>query len=183
MKKDFQKFQEAFYEKVQDTLAEFSSHTHTLQVTKAPGIFEDEAGMLDVTFGFTDVTGKDRIESVLIEATDDVTKAVEEFNSILKEDYPAFAEFDSLADVIKTAVEVGNPDNCYQKRIAGFSPVKGTVVAFDLVFQMDEDTLCVSGESVLEGDDDELDLTYDMNEWKAEEVAEDIRYNAYEVER
>ncbi len=184
MKKDFQKFQNDFYEEVENTLVNFNEHTHTLQIVEAPGI-DGFPGMLEVLFGFVDVTGKDRLESQLIENTDDVTKAVAEFNSILKEDYPAFAQYKDLEDIIETAVKVNDPDNIYTVTVGDTDKTTGKFKVFDLTIQIREQDGRLLVWWVDRDDPDseyEPYFDYDLSKWKPGAIVVDISFQLFDEE-
>ena len=120
MKKDFEKFQNDFYAEVEKSLPEFNDATYTFMITdKVPGTDKKSNDFLEVIFAFIDVTGKNRTESIVIDMTDDVKVAVTELNKYLKAEYPAFAHFNGLKDVITTAIEIGDDDNNYQVCLEG----------------------------------------------------------------
>lgn len=120
MKKDFEKFQNDFYAEVEKSLPEFNDATHTFMITdKVPGTDKKSNDFLEVIFAFIDVTGKNRTESVLVNMTDNPEVAVAELNDIFKKEYPGFAHFNSLEEVIKTAIEVDDEDYNYQVCLEG----------------------------------------------------------------
>ena len=185
MKKNFSAFQNDFYAEVETALPNFCEKVHTIQVTLSPCILEPETNMLNVTFGFTDVTGKERYETVLVENTTDVKAAVAEFNGILKEDYPAFAKYKDLEDVIKTAVEVKDPDNTYTYTVEGTNKSTGKFKVFDLTIRIREQ----DGRLLVwwvDRDDPDSDyepyFDYDLSKWKAEAIDVDIMFELFDEE-
>lgn len=118
MKKNLKKFQNDFYAEVEKSLPKFYNRVHTIMVTdEVPGTDKKSEDWLEVFFSFVDATGKNRTESILIDMTDDVKVAVTELNKRLKENYPAFAQFNGLEDIIKTALDVDNEDYTYNVTI------------------------------------------------------------------
>ena len=112
MNKDFLKFESDFYAEVKNTLPEFYKKVHKFQIVETQGC-------LEVLFCFTNVTGKDLAESICLFDVNDVKDAINKLNTILKVDYPFFAHFNDLKDVIKTAIEIDDETNNYQVCLKG----------------------------------------------------------------
>ena len=186
MKKDFQKFQNDFYAEVETRLPNFYKKVLTLQVTDdVQGVFEEKSeAFLNVLFGFTDVTGKSRLESVLINKTEDVKAAVAELNGILKEDYPAFAQYKDLEDVVKTVVEVNDPENIYEYTVQGTEHSTGHFKVYDLTFRIRE----TDGKLIVwyEDRDDPSDeyfpyFDYDLSSlWNPGSIAINIEFSLFQ---
>ena len=184
MKREFQKFQHDFYAEVENRLPEFNEKVHTFMITDIiPGTDIKSKDSLEVIFGFVDATGKDRTESVLINKTEDVKAAVAEFNDILKEEYPAFAHYKNLEDVITTAVTVNDPDNIYTYTVQGTNRSTDRFKVYDLTVRIRES----DGELIVwyedrDDTDDEYEpyFNYDLSKWKPSSIEVDIENELFD---
>lgn len=174
MKKDFQNFQNAFYEKVNNT-AIFSQVYTYLQITPVPGIL-GESTFLDVTFSYREVTGRENTESILIEATDDANVAFERFRDELKKAFPGFVRFNSLEEAIETAIEVDDEDLEFR-----YMDLDRDIP--DIVVYTNHRDLCMPCDHqnvyILLDDEDQMRLTFNPAETTIEEMMTEVKHEFY----
>lgn len=174
MKKDFQNFQEAFYEKVNNTAIMCDVFTY-LHITPVAGVFEDEGPFLDVTFSYREVTGRENTESVLIEATDDANVAFERFRDELKKKYPGFVRFNSLEEAIETAIEVDDEDLEFRYTdLAENLPMVVYTNHRDLCMPCDHQNVYIVWD-----DEDQMRLTFNPAETTIEEMMKEVKQEFY----
>ena len=170
MKKDFQNFQNAFYEKVNNT-AIFSQVYTYLQIT--PYAANDQ--FLDVTFSYREVTGRENTESILIEATDDANVAFERFRDELKKEYPGFVRFNSLEEAIETAIEVDDEDLEFRYTdLAENLPMVVYTNHRDLCMPCDHQNVYIVWD-----DEDQMRLTFNPAETTIEEMMKEVKQEFY----
>lgn len=173
MKKDFQEFQEAFYEKVNNT-AIFSQVYTYLQITQRPGIL-GESQFLDVTFSYREVTGRENAESILIETTDDANVAFERFRDELKKKYPGFVRFNSLEEAIETAIEVDDEDLEFRYcDLEKDIPIVVSTNHRDLCMPCDHQNVYIVWD-----DEDQMRLTFNPAETTIEEMVTEVKHEFY----
>ena len=150
-----------------------------------PGTDKKSDDYLEVIFAFFDVTGRDRTESVLIERTDDVDTAIKSLNKTFKEEYPAFAHYKDLEDVITTAVTVNDPDNIYTYTVQGTNKSTDRFKVYDLTLRIRES----DGELIVwyeDRDDPDSEyepyFDYDLSKWKPGAIEVDIEFELFDEE-
>lgn len=173
MKKDFQNFQNAFYEKANDT-AIFSQVYIYLQITPVGGVFDDSK-FLDVTFSYREVTGREKYESIHIEATDDANVAFERFRDELKKAFPGFVRFNSLEEAIETAIEVDDEDLEFRYTdLEKDIPIVVSTNHRDLCMPCDHQNVYIVWD-----DEDQMRLTFNPAETTIEEMMKEVKQEFY----
>lgn len=173
MNENFQKIQESFYEKVNNAPVIGKIFTY-LQITPVDGV-SSENELLDVTFSYREVTGRENTVSVVIEATDDANLAFERFRDVLKKEYPGFVRFDSLEEAIETAIEVDDDELEFRYT----DPEKDIPIVVytnhkDLWMPCDHQNVYI-----LWDDEDQMTLNFNPAETTVEEMVKEVREQFY----
>ena len=104
-------FQNDFLAEVEKSLPKFNKAVNALMVVC-------DNNTIQVTFNYTDVTGKEINDGIELHSANDASGAVMQLNAVLADRYPAWAEFDgSLESCIVTAMDVDNSENTYNVTI------------------------------------------------------------------
>ena len=181
MKKDFQKFQNAFYKAVAENLPVLDALSTYLHITPVAGVFEDEGPFLDVTFSYREVTGRENTESILIEATDDAAVAVERFRDELKKKYPGFVLFKSLEEAIETAIEVDDEDLCFNY-VSGENDTPSLTISISHKEWGVPDAFQESSHQrvyIVQNDEDQMTLDFNPAETTIEEMVKEVKQEFY----
>lgn len=108
MKKNFETLQNKFYFEVG---ADLWTKVHTLQLLQ-------DNGKYVALLGFTDVTGRNRTEEVVIDTINDTSSSdakylADMFRNRLIEQYPGFVEFESVEEAVRAAIDGGDRELVY----------------------------------------------------------------------
>ena len=174
MNTEFKKFQNAFYEKVANDSPVFSEIVTYLHITPVDGVI-GEPKFLDVTFSYREVTGREKTESIIIEATDDVNVAFERLRNELKKEYPGFVRFNSLEEAIETAIEVDDEDLEFRYYNAEKDlPIVVYTNHKDLCMPCDHQNVYI-----LWDDEDQMYLTFNPAETSVEDMVKEVKEQFY----
>lgn len=172
MNENFKKFQESFYEKVNNTAIMCDVFTY-LQITPFEGTHGNKR--LEVIFRYREVTGREKTESITIEATDDANVAFERFRDELKKEYPGFVRFNSLEEAIETAIDADDEDLEFNYT----DPEKDIPIVVytnhkDLWMPCDHQNVYI-----LWDDEDQMTLNFNPAETTVEEMVQEVREQFY----